>query len=349
MHIELRANGADAARSHTSAFTAGFRRIWAAASSHRGVVGVVAVAAIVLIGMIDYLTGTEVRTFPLYYAPVTLLAWNYGRSGVAAGAITCAAAWVGSNMLAGMNFSAPDIWVINTAVQGASFGVIGMLIADLRDSVARERALNRIDPLTSLLSSRAFYDDAARLLSLCERHGYAITVAYVDLDKFKDVNDRQGHRAGDTVLSEVGRLFRHAVRPTDLVARLGGDEFAIMLPHTDASGASAVLERLRLAVKTAFQSAAIPVTASIGAVTFTSHPRQIEEMVHEADACMYVAKKQGGDQVRVTLAPGNNVVHEREVFSRPPGAARRDRTPAMTNIPVPTAAHALLDAVERSA
>jgi diguanylate cyclase (GGDEF)-like protein len=300
-----------------------------------------ALFAIGLIGTFDYLTGTEVRTFPLYYVPISLLAWNHGRAGAVAGATACAAAWLASNVLAGLQYSGRDIWVINTAVQGASFAIVGILIAVLRDSIARERALNRIDQLTSRLNSRAFYDDALSLLSLCHRKGYAITLAYVDLDKFKDVNDRLGHRAGDELLRDVGRVFRHNVRPSDLVARLGGDEFAILLPHTDASGALPMLERVRLALRTTFESAAVPVTASIGAVTFMSAPKDIEQMVHDADACMYSAKNQGGDQVRVTVASSNNIGNQGGPRLPPPGPARRS-TSAITS--QNTGAHSRLDA-----
>jgi diguanylate cyclase (GGDEF)-like protein len=285
-----------------------FKRIAdAVAARHRGAVWAAAVCAIGLIATVDYLTGIEVRTFPLYYVPISLLAWKHGRAGAVLGATACAAAWFASNVIAGLHYSALNIWVINTAVQGISFAAVGILIAVLRDSLVRERALNRIDPLTLLLNSRAFYDDAQGLLSLCQRKGYALTVAYVDLDNFKDVNDRLGHRAGDKLLHDVGRVFRHLVRPSDLVARLGGDEFAILLPHTDASGALPMLERVRVALRTAFESAAVPVTASIGAVTFESAPRDIEEMVHDADACMYSAKKQGGDQVCVTVASSKHI------------------------------------------
>jgi diguanylate cyclase (GGDEF)-like protein len=279
----------------------------AAASRCRGAaVWPTAFFAIALIGTFDYMTGTEVRTFPLYYVPISLLAWHHGRTGAMLAAAACAAAWLASNFLAGLQYSAVDIWVINTVVQAASFATIGILIAVLRESIARERALNRIDPLTLLLNSRAFYDDAQRLLSLCRRNGYAITVAYVDLDNFKDVNDQLGHRAGDELLRSVGGVFRQNVRPSDLVARLGGDEFAILLPHTDASGVSPMLERVRLALRTTFEAAPVPVTASIGAVTFVTTPKDVEQMVHDADACMYSAKKQGGDQVRVTVMSATN-------------------------------------------
>ena len=254
-----------------------------------------------VIGTIDYVTGTEIRTFPLYSVPVSLVAWYRGRLGAILAAMACAGAWLASNLFAGLRFSGSDIWLINTVVQGVSFATVGILIAVLRDVVARERALNRIDPLTSLLNSRAFYQDAQGLLSLCRRKGYPITVAYVDLDRFKEINDRLGHRAGDDVLRTVGTVFRQSVRPSDLVARLGGDEFVILLPATNAPEASAMLERVRLTLQTTFESASVPITGSIGAVTFVQAPAEVEPMVHDADACMYSAKKQGGNHVRGTI------------------------------------------------
>ncbi|MDA1081722.1 MAG: diguanylate cyclase [Gemmatimonadetes bacterium] len=182
-------------------------------------------------GAFDYGSGTEIRVYPLYFLPISLLAWHAGRAGGAVAAVLCAASWLLSNSLAGMEFSSRTILVVNVAVTGASFLFVGLLIAKLRSVLAHTRALSRTDPLTLLRNSRAFFEDSAPLLALCLRTGRPLTVAYLDLDNFKTVNDARGHQAGDALLKDVAAAIRDALRPSDLCARLGGDEFAVLLPE----------------------------------------------------------------------------------------------------------------------
>ena len=257
---------------------------------------------VVVIGWVDYVSGSELRVFPLYYAPISLVAWYRGRSGALIVAALCALSWMGSNLLAGLRFSHPGFWVANTLVQGASFATVGLLIATLRGALMREEGLSRTDPLTAVSNSRAFYEEAGRLLALCRRKGHPITLAYIDLDDFKAVNDRHGHQAGDDLLRSVADLLRASIRPSDLVARLGGDEFAVLLPEVGPQEAAATLERLRSSVVDTFASKPCPVTASIGAVTFITVPEDVEGMVQQADSTMYTAKTSGRNRVHHEVA-----------------------------------------------
>ncbi len=260
----------------------------------------VGVAGIAVIAIVDYLTGTELRVYPLYYLPVAFVAWYRGRPGALIAAVLCAAAWFDSNLLAGMRFSSNWFWAGNTIVQGLSFATVGILIATLRAALVREAGLSRIDPLTSLLNSRAFYEEARRMMALCRRKGRPITIAYIDLDNFKAVNDGDGHQAGDDLLRQIAGRLRASVRPSDVVARLGGDEFAILLPEVNPQEAAATVDRLR-ALLHEQASGRGPVTASIGGVTFTSVPDDVQHMVSEADARMYVAKSMGKNRVHLEV------------------------------------------------
>jgi len=266
------------------------------------VVWIVAALATVAIGGIDYLSGVELRVFPLYYAPVSFIAWYRGRSGALVASALGALVWVASNWLAGLRFSNPDLWVTNTLVQGLSFAVVGWLIASLRASLIRERGLSRTDPLTALSNRRAFYEDSGRSLALCRRMRRPITIAYVDLDDFKTVNDTLGHEAGDGVLRSIAEQLRAAIRPSDLSARLGGDEFAVVLPEVGPDVAAATLERLRSILARPAAPGQGAVNVSIGGVTFVEAPDTVEQMVQRADAGMYEAKKTGKNRVHLEVA-----------------------------------------------
>lgn len=234
---------------------------------------------------------------PLYFAPVSLIAWHRGRSGALVVAALGALAWMVSNFLAGQRFSHPGFWIANTLVQGASFATVGLLIASLRRTLRREQELSRTDPLTGVSNSRAFYEEAHRLLSLCRRKGHPITVAYLDLDNFKNVNDQRGHQVGDDLLRSVAGILRAGLRPSDLVARLGGDEFAVLMPEAGERDAATTLDRLRSSVMDTLGKLSCPVTTSIGAITFIAPLEDVEAMVQRADSAMYAAKTGGKNRV----------------------------------------------------
>ena len=253
---------------------------------------------VVLIAMVDFVSGIELRVFPLYYAPIALAAWTFGRPGALLTAGASALGWFAANQLAGQQYSHPLIWVANTIVQGSSFATVGLLVAYLRVTLFRERALRRTDPLSGMLYQRAFYDESDRLMGLCRRGRRPVTLAYLDLDNFKTVNDTLGHLAGDDLLCDVGQVLQAAVRSSDLVARLGGDEFAVLLPELGAAEAVQTLHRLRDAVAGVMRQSSAPVTMSIGAVTMMTAPGSVEEMVQRADTVMYQAKRDGKNRIR---------------------------------------------------
>lgn len=256
---------------------------------------------IVLTGVLDNLTGTEYRIFPLYFLPICLVGWRLGYVSTLAAAWLSALTWLLANRLGGLQYSSSAVWVVNTITQGASFSVVGALVVVARKSylIANERS--RTDALTGLLNSRAFSDEAARIIALCDRHHRAVTVAYVDLDHFKQVNDRLGHDAGDQVLARVATAMLEAGRETDVVARLGGDEFALLLPETDAKGAAVVLERVRAKVALILADAPVPVTTSIGAVVSSAGPRTIADLLKLADKQLYVSKGDGKNRVTAVV------------------------------------------------
>ena len=269
-------------------------------SSRKAFIAVAALAGIAVIAAIDLLTGVEYRVFPLYFMPLSVAAWYLGRSGALTAAAVCALSWVGSNYAAGLRFSTITVWVVNFLMQATAFVVVGMLIAAVRKAAALADQLGRTDSLTSLYNSRAFYEEAHLILELARRYRHEVTLAYVDLDNFKTVNDTLGHHGGDDVLRRTAVVIRECIRASDVAARLGGDEFAVLLPETGQEVAGALLERLRSQLAKAFDAGLYPVTASVGAVSFVVPPRDVDELVRQADAAMYAAKAAGKNRVQQT-------------------------------------------------
>jgi diguanylate cyclase (GGDEF)-like protein len=251
--------------------------------------------AVVLVALLDYRTGVELRVFPLYFLPVLAVSLRLGRGPGLAAAALCAVAWEASNVLAGMRDSRPGITAGNLLVMSVAFAAVAFLGAAQRRWLERERALSRTDSLTGLLNGRGFYEAAAAELARSTRYRHPLTVACIGLDGFKAVNDRLGHARGDALLVAAARALRRACRSTDLVARMGGDEFVVLLPETGRESAQAALEKLRDRVKDASLDAGAKVTASIGAVSFPRAPLDVEALVHEADRAMDAAKSAGGD------------------------------------------------------
>ncbi len=124
-----------------------------------------------------------------------------------------------------------------------------------------------------------------------------LTLAYFDLDDFKQLNDRQGHAAGDSALQTVVQTIYLHLRTTDLLARLGGDEFGLLLPETAAEGAAALLARLQERLAQEMARKGWPVGISIGAVTFLRPQWDVDVMIQRVDSLMYGAKKKGKGRV----------------------------------------------------
>lgn len=263
----------------------------------RSLAGVGVVAGVLLAGLIDFFTGAELRVYPLYFLPLALAAWHLGRAGAIAATVFATATWVISNRLAGLSYSTTQVWVVNTMAQAAAFGTVSGLMLWARNLLEREKVLSRIDGLTGLANARAFYDALTAACISCRRYGRPLTLAYIDIDNFKCVNDSHGHPRGDALLCHVATIFREELREADVSARIGGDEFVVCLPETSDAQARIVLERLRAAFAGALPTESCSVSASIGAVTWAVPPTSVDRMISVADDLMYQAKRNGKNMV----------------------------------------------------
>jgi len=170
-------------------------------------------------------------------------------------------------------------------------------LLELRFRLQQERHLARIDSLTGAANRRAFYESLEGELSRLKRYARPFSVAYLDLDNLKRVNDDFGHEAGDTVLCTVSATARKHLRRTDTIGRLGGDEFAILFSEADSDTARAATDRFNNYLLDAMRQDRWPVTFSIGLVTYLAAPTSVEELMKKADELMYLVKKSGKNNI----------------------------------------------------
>jgi len=252
---------------------------------------------VVIICLFDYMTGPHLSFAIFYVVPAALGAWRgnfaYGILLSLAGTV----AWYQVNEIE-MSHVALGVRMWNSIVLFSFLVITSSLLTRLRSSIVHERTLARTDPLTGVANGRIFFEIACKELERAQRLRRGVSVAYIDLDNFKAVNDQYGHAVGDELLQQVARTLCESTRLNDTVARLGGDEFALLMPDTIASGAAAVLSRLRTRLLQLMQERGWPVTFSIGAATFIKPPQDVDVMVRFVDQLMYAVKKNGKNWIR---------------------------------------------------
>lgn len=186
----------------------------------------------------------------------------------------------------------------------AATGRVAWLVSAGRDVSASMREHRRLrhaathDPLTGLPNRRLYADRLSQALHAAARRKERFAVAIVDLDRFKSVNTRYGHLAGDAVLRAVAQRTARVLRAVDTVARFGGDELALIIAGpVDRAAVTTVLEKVcaRNAAPVRYRKRRIPVSVSIGAALYPTDGRQAATLVRCADGAMYAAKRAGGN------------------------------------------------------
>ena len=252
---------------------------------------------LVLVGVADYLTDYRISLSIFYLGPIAAATWYLGKQVGLAVAVLSSVISLGTSLSGGYPGSDLAILAWNIMVRLAFYIVTIMLLDALHFHLRYKDALAKTDSLTGSLNRRALLDALRYHIGLAVRDGQPFTLAYIDLDDFKEINDRYGHVEGDKTLKRVGQVLNEASRRTDIVGRLGGDEFALLLPHTDQAGAERVIAKTRQLLEAAFRSGPMAVTCSIGAVVFIGLPRDVDDAVQAADALMYQVKRQGKNAV----------------------------------------------------
>ena len=248
--------------------------------------------SLLLTGWLDLATGFEYSITVFYLIPVSIAAW-YEPTGIALGAVILSGLiWLYSDFRTGHIYSSPIIPYWNAGVRLISFAIVAFLLIRVKTVIAEMTCMAMKDSLTGLNNFRSFeiqYEIAYRQRSKQQQSAICV----IDLDGFKQVNDRLGHSQGDKVLIRFARLLQKSVSSADIVARMGGDEFVVLLNDTNQQAVEAYEVHLRQLFAKTEMKRDFGVDFSMGISLFYELPDKPDDAKHHADGLMYQSKELG--------------------------------------------------------
>ena len=265
-----------------------------------------ALLSVALLGLLAYALGPQLSTEPFFLIPILLASWSSGRQAGILIAILSAVAWTLADTFANPSavHTLASVW--NPAVKLALFLTVANLIPLAKGKLEREEESARTDFLTGALNKKSFLDLVQVEIERSRRYKHPFTLAYLDIDHLKFINERFGHSIGDRLLQSTAKTIREKTRAMDTTARIGEDEFALLFPETQPEPAQVVTRRIQKSLYEMAQKNEWPVTFSIGVVTFLIPPSSVEEMTRKADHLLFAAKNSGKNMVKheiVSTAP----------------------------------------------
>ena len=253
----------------------------------------IALLLVALLGWLDYQTGFEISFSFFYLLPIALATWYLNKSSGYIITILSVSIWTITNWAAGQTYTHEVIRYWNTSVRLLLFMAVIWLLEEFKRALNHEHMLAQTDYLTGVANSREFQHRAHLELLRASRSNQPITIAYIDVDSCKQVNDHLGHLEGDRILRIIAQAILSAIRQTDFAARIGGDEFTILLPNTDQNGAKVIMNRVKEELTMKMKTIASLATFSMGVVTFTYPPTSVDELLQRSDTLMYQVKLRG--------------------------------------------------------
>ena len=262
---------------------------------------VAALALVWIIGYLDVATGYEIGVGLFYLLPVALVTWHIGvLSGLFLSVIGVIGMFVVDNFVTrDIPFPSNELipyW--NTGIRLGYFIVFTAVLGALKRAYERERSRARRDFLTQAANAETFAELSRIAIERARRERQPTSIAYIDCDDFKQINDRFGHSTGDQLLKVVAATLLERSRKSDVVARLGGDEFAVLLPETPSHIAQEVIRGLNTGLLKRMRNYGWPATFSIGVATFVTPPTAPKEMIELSDALMYAVKRTGKNMIQ---------------------------------------------------
>lgn len=266
---------------------------------HKIITFSLSISFVFIIGITDFISGYEMSFSIFYLLPISLATVLANMTVGLIISLLSAITWYLADILAHSSYSHMLIPIWNALMRLGYFSLHTFFLAKLLILYNQVKIASLTDPLTGIPNWRLFTEIFERELKVAHRTGKSFTLAYLDLDNFKKLNDEFGHAKGDACLIMVSQEMTQLLRPMDIVARVGGDEFIIFLPETSLEAANEVLNRINTSVSGRISQKSWPVSLSIGALTFDEFNLSSDEMIKAVDDLMYTVKKGGKKGIKL--------------------------------------------------
>jgi len=253
---------------------------------------IIGLISCVLLGLLDLIVPNEYMLSFIYLLPIAFTTWFAGKRGGLLVSIICTCFLSSDYSKMSTNAS---IWNIGSAL--GMFIIVTLMQDKIHTLLKIESNLSRIDPLTGAINKRAFQELVGYEMIRLHRESKPFSLAYLDIDDFKKVNDKYGHTKGDEVLKAVVSCLLNNLRKTDVVARMGGDEFTIFYPEVGQVGAKVAAQRVNKFLAELSVANSWPTSISMGVVTSDNEECKLEDIVTMADELMYKVKRAGKNNV----------------------------------------------------
>ena len=275
-----------------------------------GLAVMISFLGLVLIGLLDIVSGYELGIALFYLFPIMLATWAGGRSTGILMALAGAALWLFADLIYGFPYRAPPSPYVNALMRLGIFVIVAQLVFTARHSLRIERELSRSDPLTGCANWRAINESLQNEIERSRRFRRPFSLVYIDINKFKNLNDRYGHKVGDRALQGICSVLSANLRSTDKLGRLGGDEFAVVLPECTGQEARTAVSRWVQACEQLFHDRGWPIGLSIGIGTFNGESLSVDQALEFVDRLMYSGKMSPDERVQFADYGGEELAAE---------------------------------------
>ncbi len=254
---------------------------------------------VVLLGILESMTSPDLFIF--YLIPLFWVSW---RRGIPSGifiVLAIASVWVIEDLKFGRLQAQPILESWNLGSKVLFFAFLPFFISKFKKLLQHESKMAQTDSLTEALNGPYFSELLQMEIDRLTRYNRPFTLAYLDVDDFKRINDQFGHSIGDALLKALAETLQKTIRTTDILARLGGDEFALLFPETGYESAQFAIRRVQHSFLEAMKKKRWAVTLSIGMVTFENPPANKDAAIKRADQLMSMAKHGGKNRIKQEL------------------------------------------------